>query len=130
MTRDYGIYSQQTAQEIHNRVLGPHAAPGGRDQQQDWIFAKLTEDLEAAGDPYENYTTAEAQVIRYTDAERSGESDPNLLDMELTTGNENKVTVVNRFTGMEVGQDTLVLLRLHPFRREYMIVMADCEPLP
>jgi len=96
-----GLYSQKTAELIHQRVLGDdpdvvHSEGAyDTDYESEWFMVKLTETL-LYPDPLETkpeetgQTTATAAVIKY---DKTVEED---LDMEEVTDTDEEITIVNR----------------------------------
>lgn len=97
MSKQFGVFSVETAAEIHRRVLGNSSPQKPTDGQKRLLlpareyYVKLTEDLAEASNPETGYTQAEAVFLRYKQPAED------TLSME-ESGEDSTLTVTNRST--------------------------------
>lgn len=97
MSKQFGVFSVETAAEIHRRVLGNSSPQKPTDGQKQLLlpareyYVKLTEDLAEASNPETGYTQAEAVFLRYKQPAED------TLSME-ESGEDSTLTVTNRST--------------------------------
>lgn len=119
-------YSVDDAQRILDQALNAEQASGDYLKQPEFGYCILEEPLTSAEDPLENYTTAKARKLRYTNTARTSGGTVNFLDMEEVPGTEGEMILVNRFAGLDIDTGTTVYYRRDP--REYVPIVADCPP--
>lgn len=120
----YGVYTQEDAIAIKNRVLGSTKNVLGNGESRPlpkMYYVQLTEALEAAGSNTE-YTQAEAVVLRYElNSADGGALNAETLDMVVTDSDKdfNKITVTNR-SGSSLSSGALLFVI--KWRSEYVPV--------
>lgn len=107
-----GGYKEDDAREIHSRVLGNRGAQKALNIETKktthnlLYYVLLIDDLDPAGDIYENYTQATAQIIRYV------HPSANNLNMEDSTNPGAIITITNRFESFSaIAGDVLLVIR-------------------
>lgn len=113
MSKQFGVFSVETAAEIHRRVLGNSSPQKPTDGQKQLLlpatdyFVKLLEPLAPASNPETGYAQAEARIMRYTQP-----INPNSLNLEPAGSDDStKIKVTNRSPTYYAEPNDVILVR-------------------
>ena len=120
INRSAGVFTPEKAREIERRVLGASAYFGVSSQGNQNVpsfprYAVLDGDLGAATNPLDGYTIGYARLLKYTNDGR---------DMEVVTGDANRLQIINRSLDLVGSEGDLVILA--KIQQEIAIIWIDC----
>lgn len=113
MNKPLGVFSVETAAEIHRRVMGSSSTQKPTEGQKQRMlpatdyFVKLLEPLAPASNPETGYSQADARIMRYTQP-----VNPNNLNLEASGDDDStKLIITNRSLTYYAEPNDIILVR-------------------